>query len=543
MTIILESIDQICFTGIKRKETKCNTESIIISSTAGHRPLSLKTTTSSSTILLSCRIDEEIPNNRRVIVEYVVISDTSDAVAAVTSSASVAAASEPPASMSLSNVLLQILDAIQHNEDDNHHNNDYSSPEDNHLCYDPNMDSHSFFFSFFTRERMTNITSITIKEEKQQEEEPQPPQEVKNYKEDSCSSFNHTSVATFMIPFDLLSRVFPNFHGSLTIANCPNITSSHLDDFTMHDFGRHVTHLYIDNCPGLTCLGFLAKALQQQQQQQQQSTFTTTTTTRRRRRIRRRMNLESLSISNCGLIHTSNNIEDHSHQDWDDAMKAWSMTTTSLDVELSICNCPQIQSFPLGIIHHLKDKLSILNLRQLPKLTRLPAEIGQLQYLKMILLEKTGITHLPFEMGRLNVQHCLVAILDCGDGDDAGSGDSDDAGSGGGGGDHEKGVVVMKCPPKCYRGSIQAMQRYFTIKRIQIWKGWIWLYLLFRRARLRALERLYQPGGRGYKRCRDRFLKTMVNVGGDGGDGVGDDGSSDGGGGNECDVLTKKRCK
>jgi len=195
---------------------------------------------------------------------------------------------------------------------------------------------------------------------------------------------------------------------------------------------------------------------------------------------------------------STNNQTTFLNPSYHDAMEASSMITTSTDIELSIDNCPGIQCFPMSTIYHLQDKLSILTLRHLPNLKRLPPEIAQLQHLKLLVIEKTGITHLPFfELGRLNYDQCHLAILDGSEAKvNTNTNDNDNA-------------AIMKSPPKEYRGSIQAMKRYFTIQRIQIWRGWVWLYLLFRRARLGALKRLYQPGGIGYNRCRDGLYRSM----------------------------------
>lgn len=480
----ISEVDEICFKG--RTSIKI------------HKPRKAATTSSSdltsttcSSLGVSCHLDnddaeENHDNNhrcRRVTVEYDHKKTASES--SMTNGR-------------LSNVLLQILNVIEEHDDDDadyHH-------EQNISILTNQVENNEFF----TRENMNRINTIIM--EHCHEEEMEEEEEIR-------------------LPFDLLNRLFPNFHGSLTIANSPYLTSSHLDDLLTNDFGRNVTHLTFVNCPKLTCLGFLSKALPSQP-----------TLSPGGGRFSQRIHLESLSISNCGLVASSTYTYNHATQNrtqnqkqndstnhttfldplYHDAMEAWSMTTTSTDIELSIDNCPGIQCFPMSIIDHLQDKLSILTLRHLPNLKRLPPEIGQLQRLKLLVIEKTGITHLPLEIGRLNYDQCHVAILD-------------------GSKSHiNNNLPIMKSPPKEYRGSIQAMQRYFTIQRIQICRGWVWLYLLFRRARLRALERLYQPGGRGYKRCRDRFYRSMSES-------VSESVSVDVDVDTTCTTTTAKRCK
>lgn len=500
-------------------------------------------------------------HNRCLVVEYNAVSNDQDDDAAETA----AATSSSPLkertrttttittrsrTTSLSTVLLEMLHLVilreeeeedQHEQQEQGHVDDPSTTtttrgRDDTTCstIDAVCNSHRVFF---TREIMDNITSVIMEDcdfynhnDDEEEEE----------KEENFGS--SSSYLEMMIPFDLLNRLFPNFHGSLTISNCAHLTSSHLDQFLLYDFGRNVSHLCMEHCPRLTCLGFLAKG-------RLQPTASATATATAVRRIR--IHLESLSLSHCGLIASSslsccccccccnNNSTTRSSTTWDAAMETWSLTTTSLDIELTICHCPQVQCLPLGILVHLQDKLSVLDLRHLPLLTRLPAEIGLLQHLKIMSIENTGIVHLPPEMGRLNSQQCLVAILDspistCTSRMSSGSSCTTTN-------DKAQDVGVMKSPPKCYRGSIQAMQRYFTRQRIQIWKGWVWLFVLFRRARLRALERLYEPGGRGYKYCRDRFQRSVAMAMAEAvvNSSPHDDMHQE----DPCAVVTNKRCK
>ena len=126
----------------------------------------------------------------------------------------------------------------------------------------------------------------------------------------------------------------------------------------------------------------------------------------------------------------------------------------------------------------LGAKVTSLSLVNLPKLTRLPAEIGNFHYLTLLVIKNTSIRHLPQEIGRL--EGCQVDL----------SGDK------------------MVCPSKCFRGSVEAMRKYFARKRLRAFKGLVRLAILFRRSRCRAVERMYMPGGTGYKRCRERFLQT-----------------------------------
>jgi len=225
----ISEVDEICFKG--RTSIKI------------HKPRKAATTSSDltyttcSSLGVSCHLDndnddddaeENHDNNhrrRRVIVEY----DHKKT------------ASESSRTSRLSNVLLQILNVIEEHDDDDNGNDDHHHEKNISI-----LTKRVWNNEFFTRENMNRINTITIEhchEEEMEEEEEE--EEIR-------------------LPFDLLNRLFPNFHGSLTIANCPYLTSSSLDDLLTHDFGRNVTHLTFENCPKLTCLGFLSKSLSSQ---------------------------------------------------------------------------------------------------------------------------------------------------------------------------------------------------------------------------------------------------------------------------------------
>ena len=79
-----------------------------------------------------------------------------------------------------------------------------------------------------------------------------------------------------------------------------------------------------------------------------------------------------------------------------------------------------------------------------------------------------GIQMLPLEIGRLGPT-CVVYLQGC-----------------------------FVHPPKCYRGGVDdAMKMYFTRRCLKVFKGFVRLSVLFRRARLRAVERLFRPAEGG----------------------------------------------
>eukprot|EP00957_Ditylum_brightwellii_P127959 9758874-Ditylum_brightwellii.AAC.1 len=53
------------------------------------------------------------------------------------------------------------------------------------------------------------------------------------------------------------------------------------------------------------------------------------------------------------------------------------------------------------------------------------------------------------------------------------------------------------------------MRQFFHQERMKLLRGSVLLIPHLTRARWRALERLYQPGGSGYFGCKERFEETV----------------------------------
>jgi hypothetical protein len=79
-----------------------------------------------------------------------------------------------------------------------------------------------------------------------------------------------------------------------------------------------------------------------------------------------------------------------------------------VDLQIIIRNCKELQLLPPSI-GLLRAKLRILCLENLPKLTQLPAEIGNLQNLRFLVINNTSIRYLPQEIGRL--EGCKMVLL------------------------------------------------------------------------------------------------------------------------------------
>mmetsp|Transcript_16536 Transcript_16536/g.27216 ORF Transcript_16536/g.27216 Transcript_16536/m.27216 type:complete len:412 (+) Transcript_16536:244-1479(+) len=111
----------------------------------------------------------------------------------------------------------------------------------------------------------------------------------------------------------------------------------------------------------------------------------------------------------------------------------------------------------------------------------IPEEIGSLQQLRFASFCGNNITRLPRQVAHLNV-NCDVYL-------------------------HRN--PGLRYPPPQYQKSIKMMRQFFHQERMKLLRGSVLLMPHVTRARWRALERLYQPGGSGYVVCKERFEDTV----------------------------------
>ena len=261
--------------------------------------------------------------------------------------------------------------------------------------------------------------------------------------------FSHYSFQEFP-PANIRDSVQDIFEYQIacTIDHCPNLTS--LGTIISEFPNVHV--LTIKRCPMLTSVAFLVHCA----------------------------NLNILRIQKCGISVVFSQLENESTS-WDSILKTFSERKNDNVFELAIHDCPEMNMIPPSI-QFLRNCLVTLSLDRLPKFKYIPSEIGDLQSLVLFTVTNTAIQTLPSEIGRLN--DCSLFIQG----------------------------EILTCPPKCHRGSIRSMRNFFTRKRLKAFKGFVRLAILFRHAKLRAIERLFCPGGNGYKRCRDNFLLMSTNA-------------------------------
>ena len=111
----------------------------------------------------------------------------------------------------------------------------------------------------------------------------------------------------------------------------------------------------------------------------------------------------------------------------------------------------------------------------------IPDEIGTLHQLRFASFCGNNITRLPQQFAHLNL-NCDVYL-------------------------HRN--PNLRYPPLQYQKNIKMMREFFHQERMKLLRGTILLMPHVTRARWRALERLYQPGGSGYVVCKERFEEAV----------------------------------
>ena len=111
----------------------------------------------------------------------------------------------------------------------------------------------------------------------------------------------------------------------------------------------------------------------------------------------------------------------------------------------------------------------------------IPEEIGQLQQLQFLSLCGNNIKRLPQQMAHLKIT-CDVYL-------------------------HRN--PNLRYPPVQYQTSISLMRQFFHQERMKLLHGVVLLMPHLARARLRANEKMYQPGGSKYLECKERFEESV----------------------------------
>jgi len=264
----------------------------------------------------------------------------------------------------------------------------------------------------------------------------------------------------------VVGQVFPQ------ITQCNFSKCNQLNSFrsTLLQFPS-LTTLAARDCPALTSLSSLSS-------------------------IPRNMTLQAIRLNNCGLIVTRDD-------DWEGGMIALG-NTRSTGLVLNITSCRHLKRLPSSI-RFLGNVLSCLRLENNLFLHFVPAALGDLALLaEFQLIDCPLIYALPVTMWRLRGD-CKVSIT---------------------GNDgliqkirrdtrsyQPKGVVDGTVISSAYFSQkVGKMKDYFQKARMRQFKAAVEVSILLRRARFRAIHRIYRPGGAGFYRSRDSFRIMMVGA-------------------------------
>lgn len=237
------------------------------------------------------------------------------------------------------------------------------------------------------------------------------------------------------------------------------------------------------------------------------------------------IHLQAIRINNCGLIVEHQN-------DWEKGLKSLGkhgLGNASSGLVLNITNCKHLKRLPSSI-HYLRNVLSCLRLESNERLHYLPQSIGLLsRMVEFQLIHCPNIYALPTSMSRLR-HDCKVSIT----GNEklvrkihndlffsqvqhweksmATNSDNEEMS------DNDRSSTCPKTASRrvsldlsYYSEKVQKMKAYYNQSRIRQFKATVDLTILLRRAKFRAIHRIYLPpdlgqqGGHGYYRCLERF--------------------------------------
>ena len=300
------------------------------------------------------------------------------------------------------------------------------------------------------------------------------------------------------------------------ITQCSFYKCHHLKSFrsTLLQFPSLVT-LAARDCPSLTSLSSLSH-------------------------IPINMALQAIRINNCGLRVSSQN-------DWEEGMVALG-GSRSFGLVLHITSCRYLKRLPRSIIF-LKSVLSCLRLEDNLELDYLPEALGGLKALvEFQLIHCPKVYRLPGTMMQLrgdckvsitgnerlvlkimNSREMAIARMVC----ECNCGNDIDIRRGSVGVRsnttcstststntkkcHDCNVQVhrktMEASSSYYSQKVGKMKAYYRQARIRQFKATVDLSVLLRRARFRAIHRIYRPGGVGFYRCRDNFRMMSMGKG------------------------------
>lgn len=291
---------------------------------------------------------------------------------------------------------------------------------------------------------------------------------IQNAFHDSEGDENNNLEITNMVVSNYSFTCFPERSIGVVFPNLVNL--SIFSNASFHSDGLKsiltqlplLQFLRIDNCPNMCSLSPLVEWLDD-------------TTS-----VLPNLNIKVLSFRYCGIT-------DPDPTEWDQIMSCLAQSFGPIEsLELTGTKI----SFLPSSIHYLKNSLNELIVSDNPNFKKIPDEIALLypnmgherQTIPYLCFSNnTLLEYLPTTIGRLD-DSVQIMVSQC---------------------------PNLKQPSKCYRGSVCAMRVYFMLHRCRILRGIVRLIILLKKARMRANERLFQPGARGYQLCEARFKELQ----------------------------------
>ena len=189
----------------------------------------------------------------------------------------------------------------------------------------------------------------------------------------------------------------------------------------------------------------------------------------------RRLALKHLWIRGCNFTHTT-------LAEWDGIFK--SLASSTGPVERLALSRNQMAYLPCSIAT-LSASLSYLFIEDMPGIV-IPDIIGSLSSLRYLSLAGNDLHRLPSTIGRLGIGSHVDINL------------------------HRN--PNLSYPPAEYQKSVASMRQFFHSERMKMFCGFVRFYPHLRRARLRANDRLFRPGGSGFISCRARFERQASSL-------------------------------
>jgi len=253
-----------------------------------------------------------------------------------------------------------------------------------------------------------------------------------------------------------LDRLFPNVV-SIHVVDCPQFSS-----LSTAVAMRHLTHLCCRDCTSLTSLASLSSLPIDSQ-------------------------LQTLSFHGCALAVTKDD-------DWGPGMEALARTGRNDRgyLSISITGCETLSCLPSSV-GRLKDTTKdrvLIYLKGNINLAYLPYELGNVTNLKILGLDNCPkISKLPWTLSRLDGISIDLSNM--------------------------WGLISNMRLTKAAKAfgppffTITPTIHFFTYSRRKFYRGLFCLVVLLGRARRRAIERLYAPGGARYEESRERFEEAI----------------------------------